>query len=113
MFAKPRMAVALRVFLMAVILFNALSPTLASAKPSLPNNSADSSENQNWGKSHEIDRSSLKSNNYLQRFARPISDVSESPEPVLQSSVGWLVCDKVGVRTTNAVAGYCDPAYSE
>ena len=98
MFAtKIRMTVALRFFLIAVILFNALSPILASAK-SLPlsNNSVDTSETQSKGTSNKLELSSLKENNYLQRFSHPTSNESEkakqSGPPLMQSSIASLKC---------------------
>jgi RHS repeat-associated protein/CSLREA domain-containing protein len=108
MFAKPRIAVTLRVFLIVVILFNALAPTFASAKSSLSNDSFGSSENQITGNS---DKTSLSKNNYLQRFARPTSQVSEleqaSENAVMQMSTVLLKCDSPNSYTWPALEPIC------
>jgi hypothetical protein len=111
---KPRLEIASRMFLIAVILFNALIPTAASAKSSVTaSDFAGAFENKKLGKSSDIDLLPRTENQYRQRFARPISNVSEQAKPLLQSSEGWLVCDYIGYQTNNGNAGYCDPAYNQ
>lgn len=71
MFAKLSMALTVRLILIAVILFNALTPTFASAKSSFPNDLVGFVQNQIVGKGDKV---SLAENNYRQRFARPTTN---------------------------------------
>lgn len=85
---KQRTEISFRVLLIATILFNVLTSTPVSAS---------------FGQG-------TKSN---PEFGILGSALPKKAAPLLQSSDGWLVCDSVRRQTSNAIAGYCDPAYSE
>ena len=102
MFAyKSRIANAFRVLLTAVILFNALMPTVALAKSSTSQSDfANAPVSQNEGK-QSTNKIVLPTENNIQRqnFSRPISRVGEMAKPsdnsVMQTSTVLLQCDPI------------------
>ena len=83
MFAtKVRMTVALRFFLIAVILFNTLTPTAALAKLSIATSDwGKSLESKVEGNTNEVSVSSLTENHERQNFIRPTSQLREAAQP--------------------------------
>ena len=77
MFDKLRIAVTLRVILIAVLLLNSLVPGLALAKPLRSNGSVRNLEKQIGEKS---DKLSFSENNYQQRFDRPLDKPEQASE---------------------------------
>ena len=108
---RSRIDSAIRILMLVAIMFNAVSPTQASAKSFPPsNNPTDSSVNQKGEIRNEVENTSLKESNYLQRFARPTSNASEpaqeSEKSVLQTGMVLLQCDP-GSKTWPAFQSIC------
>jgi RHS repeat-associated protein len=99
-----RTEIMIRVLLIAMVLFNALAPTAALAKPSaIQNDLVNTSENRSGEKQNEAESLSSVENGHQERFARPISRVNEKPQQsenvLAQTPDAMLACKDASICT--------------